>query len=321
MVKKVLSEYFKYLKNYPKKERFLQFIWHGGEPLLMGVEWFEKVFELQRQMNKKNYPIYNSIQTNGTLLNQKWIDFFKKNNVFLGISLDGPKFVNDIYRKDKKDKSVFNKIMNSVDLLNKNKVLYSVLSVITDENYKYSQEIIEFFNTLQGLKYVDFLPGFDSTNNKVYLNVGNYAKFLKEVNMNQNRKFEVRFLDDIKTKVLGKCSVTSIGCEFGGACGQMHFITKDGDMYPCVTLPIIPGLKMGNINTNTLQECLDSDNFKSFKKRYAKVDDKCLKCEHANICRAGCAARREIVTGFGKSNLDFYCVARKNILNILKKPL
>lgn len=318
IIGQTLIEYITELEKYPKDERFLVFVWHGGEPLLLGIEFYTMALRLQKAINKSNYPIHNIIQTNGLLIDDEWLDFFKENNIYVGISLDGPKKVCDKYRFDKDKKSVFDKVMKAVNLLEKHEIDYSILSVVTDETCSFSNEMVGFFNRFPSLKYVDFLPGFYATKNKNYLNLKNYNEFLKEIYSNKKRKFKIRFFEDIESKLSKKKSDYSIGCEVGGACGTLHFVTKTGEVYPCVNLPIIEELRMGNIMEG-LNACINSKKFIEFQKRYNDISKECKNCEVFNVCKAGCATRRNAVSKTGNNNLDFYCAARKNIIKEIAK--
>ena len=111
--------------------------WQGGEPTLMGIDFYRRAIELQERYRKPGMTFENTIQTNGTLLNDEWCQFFKENNFLVGISIDGPREFHDSYRVDKKGKGTFDRVMCGLRLLQKHGVEYNVLTTINRINAEY----------------------------------------------------------------------------------------------------------------------------------------------------------------------------------------
>lgn len=133
----------KYLSENPAHE--VCFIWQGGEPLLAGLSFFEKVIYYQQKFNVKNKIIKNIIQTNATLINNKWASFLKKNNFLVGVSLDGPEHIHDIYRKNNLHAGSFINVMKGIRKLQDFRVDVNILCTVNNFNYLYPDEVYNFF--------------------------------------------------------------------------------------------------------------------------------------------------------------------------------
>jgi uncharacterized protein len=155
MSDEVLKAYItKYITSKPAPE--VSFSWQGGEPTLLGLDFFRKVIEYQRPfMNQKK--IINSLQTNGTLLNDEWCRFLKKHKFLVGISLDGPKEIHDRYRRDRGGRGTFNKVMRGLKLLQKHGVEYNVMATVAKETAYKPLEVYRFFKD-QGVEFIQFAP-------------------------------------------------------------------------------------------------------------------------------------------------------------------
>jgi len=140
----------------------VEFIWHGGEPLLAGIEFYRKAVEYQLEWKQRNRSISNFVQTNATLLNSEWADFFSENNFLVGVSLDGPKEFHDSYRLYPSKKGSHNEVMNGIELLRKVGIFNGVICSISSFSYKYPRQIFNFFISrdikklkFSGLKNID----------------------------------------------------------------------------------------------------------------------------------------------------------------------
>jgi len=136
----------KYIESYIQAQPVSEvlFTWHGGETLLRDISFYKKVLFFQRKYGRGR-KIDNSLQTNGTLLNDEWCKFFKDNNFLIGISIDGPEHCHDIYRKNKGGKETFKQVLRGIELLQKHGIEFNTLSVINDYNVDYPIEIYNFF--------------------------------------------------------------------------------------------------------------------------------------------------------------------------------
>ena len=134
----------------------VEFVWQGGEPTLLGIDFFKRVIELQKQFAGAK-TITNALQTNGTLLTDEWCAFLKKHNFMVGISLDGPKEIHDRYRRDRKGTGSFDQVMHGLKLLQKHKVEYNVLACVARETARNPLDVYRFFKS-QGVEFIQFSP-------------------------------------------------------------------------------------------------------------------------------------------------------------------
>lgn len=327
-VKLVLKRYADYLKNLPEEERFLTIVWHGGEPLFAGIDFFKDVVKVQKELSEEfGLKFNNGIESNGTLINNKWADFLKDNNFVIGISLDGPDFVHDIHRRGRDNVSSFSKTLRGINILEEKDIPFSVLSVISDKNYLHYKEMLNFFIKFKNLRYVDFLPCYDPNGKVEYLSSENYGSFLVStfeewMKLGGPEVLKIRFFEDLMLKISRKVKKnTLIGCELMGRCGEIQYVTEDGDLYPCVTLPQKTELKLGNLCQSNFETAINSKNYSDFKNKFNSIHTDCKSCSLLSICKAGCATRRFYHPNKESTGKDYYCLARKMIINKIKQHL
>ncbi len=155
MTDEVLSAYIRnYIRSQPTPA--VEFVWQGGEPTLLGIDFFKRVVELQRPFARQK-TIMNSLQTNGTLLTDEWCAFLKKYNFMVGISLDGPKEIHDRYRRDRKGNGTFDRVMQGLRLLQKHKVEYNVLACVARDTATRPLDVYRFLKA-QGVEFIQFTP-------------------------------------------------------------------------------------------------------------------------------------------------------------------
>ena len=132
--------------------------WQGGEPTLMGIDFYRRAIELQEKYRKPGMTFENTMQTNGTLLNDEWCRFFKENNFLIGISIDGPRELHDAYRVDKKGEGSFDRVMKGLRLLQKHGVEYNVLTTVNRINADYPLEVYRFLRDEARTDWIQFIP-------------------------------------------------------------------------------------------------------------------------------------------------------------------
>jgi uncharacterized protein len=325
-VREVIKGYCAYLRDFPKDERFLTIIWHGGEPLLVGIEFYRQILEIQKEYKEKySVRFANGIETNGTLITEEWADFLKENDFFIGVSLDGSKSVHDIHRKGKNDKSSFYKSLKGINLLENKRIPFSILSVVTNKNYKFYKETLDFFLSFKNLRYADFLPGYDPEGNTEHLSPKNYGKFLESLFdywlvKGGSTRLKIRYFEDLILKISSKITKnTPIGCEIMGRCGEIQYITEEGDLYPCVALPQKEDLRLGNFHEQSFDKMMHSRNYLNFQEKFNDIHEDCRVCALFPICKGGCAARRFYQPNKKLDGKDYYCSARKKIISKITK--
>lgn len=271
----------------------IAFAFQGGEPLLAGLDYFEHFVKRVKEKNKLNSAIYYSVQTNGTLVTDEWAQFFHENNVLVGLSLDG-NFDNNCFRVDEKRENVFYKVMNTAKKLERFKVDFNILTVLTGKCADNIDEIYHFFKN-KGFKYLQFIPCLrpfgDKSESELYMTNGQYADFLIKCfnyyvkDYVRGEYTSVRYFDNIVHQFLGNPT------EQCGVCGHcMHqFVAEgNGNIYPC-DFYCVDECLLGNINNenesfDTLAHC---EKAISFLKESLAVEEKCKSCKFYPICRGG----------------------------------
>ncbi|MCF7885254.1 MAG: anaerobic sulfatase maturase [Candidatus Marinimicrobia bacterium] len=297
-----------------QSEGHLNFGWQGGEPTLMGLDFFKRAIELQDKFD--NVKFGNSIQTNGLLLNQDWARFLSQNNFLVGLSIDGKKHVHDKYRKDKDGKGTWGKVKNNAEMLLANDVEVNSLSAVTDYSVNYPQETYDFLKDI-GFKYMQFIPiveqgreGKKATSFSV--SGEKYGKFLcrifdlwKDDFTHGQPTTSIRFFDAVFHKYVGK---EPPECFLKKECGGYIVVEHDGDVYPCDFF-VGPDWKLGNIAEKNMLEMLNSDKQKRFGELKLELADQCKNCKWMKICRGGCTKDR--IKDPRDENLSHFCQAYK----------
>jgi len=280
---------------------YVEFVWHGGEPLLMGIHFYEEVVELQKKFKRENQVIMNSIATNGTLISQEWVDFFKANDFHVGVSLDGPPEVHNANRIFKSGQGSFEQMMRGIRLLKENGVEFGVLAVITKETVRLgAKRFLDFFIE-NGIFNIGILP------QKPALNMGRtdalprdeFEKFVIELfdywYSLDDPRIEIRELDAILDRIFGAESKI---CIFGGDCrGKILAIAPNGDVYPCDEFMFDDRYKLGNVREQTFEEMLNPTNPKLIRIGLEDLETKkSISCKYSKICNNGCPKDRYVLS-------------------------
>lgn len=303
-LEKLISEAINYSEGGP-----CIFSWQGGEPLLAGIEFFKKVIEYQKKYGKSGQKISNSIQTNGTLINEEWIKLFKEYNFFIGISLDGPREIHNYYRKDFRGKGSFNRVMEGLSLLKKDVVEFNILSTIGKETSKYPEKIFNFFLSNQ-LHFIQFIPAVDRDIKKKKMadfsvqpdEYGNFLCKIFDMWWNDGNPYvSIRLFDNILEILLG---IETSSCMFKSECGSYVVVEANGDVYPCDFF-VHKEWKLGNIWENSFAELFEKVKLK-FGKLKRLSPEKCRNCQWNFICNNGCLWFRWVKNG-NLEDIDYFC--------------
>ena len=290
------------------------FAFQGGEPTIIGPDFFKKLIEYEKTYNTGKIQINNAIQTNGMLINDEWAEFFSANNFLVGISLDGPKDIHDANRFDARNKGSFSRVMNAVDLFNKHKVEYNILTVVNSYTARHISKIYTFFKK-NGFKYLQFIPCLDPFdenpgNNDFSLTPARYTYFLNTLfdlwheDINKGEMISIRYFDNLVGMAMG---YPPESCGMSGQCVCYYVIEANGGVYPC-DFYVIDRWYLGNIKDDGFEELRQKDAALEFINVSKHADPKCLECKWANFCRGGCRRNREPFID-GKPVLNYYCSA------------
>lgn len=269
----------------------VEFIWHGGEPLLAGIEFYQKAIVYEIEWIKKGKEIVNSIQTNGVLIDELWISFLAENNFTVSISLDGPQHLHDASRYDKLGRGSYFSVSKAINLLKEASLLTDVICCVGSHNYHYPGELFDFL-IKEGAKRIKFLQvqGRGQLGRLLPNSISGkqYATFLIEILERwlelDDPSIDVRELTSIVNVLLGG---EAKECMFSGNCHNYFTIYPNGQIYGCDSLPQIEKFNFGSI-TDTLKDIHSSFNYQRFCSREKQIRDQCSKCDWFSVCRGGC---------------------------------
>ena len=310
------------------KDKETHFIWHGGEPLLMGKEFYEMVVEAEREMGE-GYTITNSIQSNGTLLTPEMADFFKEYEFHIGLSLDGPAEIHDRTRPYKDGRKSFRNVLRAVKLARSRKIGGGVIAILNRVSIGHLEELYDFFKENQiGLKFNPLIRSGRARENYDGLSITP-----KEYGEAMIRLFEMWFYDpahkdgvkvmiDPFDAVIGNIITgRPQGCNYSESC-RNNFISigPTGAVYPCGRFDGIPEFYMGNINDDKVGDMLASPIHVKLKERSAETVKGCSPCKYKKICNAGCMHNAYMVDGDAMGK-DYYCAGYKKLFGHIEKTL
>ena len=299
-------------KAFLEAEEYCAFGFQGGEPTLAGLDFYQRQIELEKKYNRNNIYVANSIQTNGYAVDEAWARFFAENHFLVGLSLDGPREINDLLRKDRKGGGSYDRIMNTVRLFDEYGVQYNILTVVSKPVAKNAKKVYRFFkqHNFRYLQFNECIDPFQGDKGAYALTAGDYAKFLKEIfdeyykDFKANDYVSIRNLDNYVRMVYGERPES---CGMCGHCTPYFLIEANGDVFPC-DFYVLDRYYMGNINEKTYAALYGAENIRRFVEESKYVREECRACKWYKICRGGCKRYREPFTD-GKPGLNKLCRA------------
>jgi len=324
----------------------VDFVWQGGEPTLLGIDFFKRVIELQKRFSGAK-TINNSLQTNGTLLTDEWCAFLKKHNFMVGISLDGPKEIHDRYRRDRKGAGSFDQVMQGLKLLQKHNVEYNVLACVASETAHKPLDVYRFFKS-QGVEFIQFSPVVerlpDSSSTEIGLRLAGpvsledskehtevtpwsvipeeYGDFLIAIYEEWVRHdVGTVFVMNFEWALNAWIGNPSPVCVHAKQCGRSVVMEHNGDVYTCDHC-VYPQYKLGNIRTNKLSDMVD----KSLQSDFGVAKETalprwCRECDVLAACQGGCPKHRFMTTYYDEPGLHYLCEGYKKFFLHIRKYL
>jgi uncharacterized protein len=289
------------------------FAWQGGEPTLLGLDFFEKALMLQKKFCRPGMVIRNTVQTNGTLLTDRWCDFFRKNHVLVGISIDGPREMHDAYRTDPSGNGSFDRVMQGLSLLKKHHVEFNVLCAVHRGNGDHPLEVYRFFRDSLGAGFIQFIPVVErdsSTGAVTPLSVrpAQFGRFMTGVFDEWVRHDVARVYVQLFDAALATWYGEPPGvCVFSPTCGHAMVIEHTGDIYSCDHFVDRDHL-LGNIMTDSLEELVISPRQLQFgKNKQETLPEYCRTCRFLFACRGECPKNRFTSAPDGEQGLNYLC--------------
>lgn len=317
ILERLLFEFF----QVPQRKYVI--IWHGGEPLLAGIPFYEDVLSLQEEMVERfkiKGKVTNCIQTSGVLIDENWVNFIKVSGIKPGFSVDGPSIVHDAHRFYPDGHGSLSDTIRSIELLRSRGVRIGAGAVINKDSLKHPLEVFEFLrNHFTGF---DFSPCFETVaeggSSSYGISAEEYASFVKTVFLHWWRiddpairvKSFVRYVEAALGKTPEVCSMSS-------GCNRFLSVDGNGDVYPCGRFAGLPELYLGNITQISFEDIRASKAYIDYLGNAQYIPKECYDCRWKFACNNGCAALRytEQGTFLPKSPL---CEATQDILNFVQ---
>ena len=294
------------------------FGWQGGEPLLMGLDFFRRAVALQDKHRKPGMRVVNALQTNGTLLDDAWCRFFREHDFLVGLSLDGPREAHDAYRADKGGRPTFDRVMAGLALLREHGVEFNILATVHAANADRPIEVYRFLRDEVDARFIQFIPivqregGGVSARSVVAEQFGRFliAVFDEWVRRDVGRVF-VQIFDVALAAWVGAPPGL---CVFDETCGNALVLEHNGDLYACDHF-VDPHYRLGNILQTPLVDLVGSERQRRFglDKRDA-LPETCRVCEVRFVCNGGCPKNR-------LQGLNYLCEGYKAFFQHVDGPM
>ncbi len=341
-----------YIKQLIESQRVqeVNIAWQGGEPTLMGLDFFKRTVELADKYKKPGQNILHTMQTNGTKLDDEWCAFFKEHDFLIGLSVDGPKEIHDTYRVNKGGAGSFDQVMRGLDFLKKHGVEFNILCTVHAANAEHPLELYRFFRDELGANFIQFIPIIERVNEALlplanvgwserdggerplYLQTGNLVT-KRSVGRGQYGRFLNTIFDEWIQRDVGTIYVqlfdVTLGswmnqhslCVFSPTCGNALALEHNGDLYACDHY-VEPDYLLGNIQETHMIELVASEQQRKFgRDKLDTLPQYCLDCEVRFACHGGCPKNRFTHTPDGEPGLNYLCPSYKLFFTHVAKPM
>jgi uncharacterized protein len=301
---------------------FVTLAWQGGEPTLMGLDFFRRSLEVEREALPEAWQVERTIQTNGTLLDDEWATFLAENNILVGLSIDGPRELHDVYRHDGAGQSVFEKVESAARLLQRHGAQFNVLCTINAANVGHPLDVYRYFRDELGARYLQFIPiveietppSGDAAGTVTDRSVGAlaYGEFLSAIFdewvRNDVGEMFVQFFDGVLAAYLRGYSSL---CVLRPTCGEGVALEHNGDVYSCDHF-VDPPYLLGNIMQTPIGELVRSEKQRAFgEAKRETLPRYCRECEFLFACNGECPKNRILLTPDGEPGLNWLCEGLK----------
>lgn len=325
--------------------------WQGGEPTLMGLEFFQRSIELVEKYRRTGMEIQHTMQTNGTKLDMDWCQFLRENKFLVGLSLDGPREMHDAYRVDKGGAGTFDRVMQAAQLMQQEDVDFNILCTVHAGNAGSPREVYHFFRDRVKTQYIQFIPiveratvetldlanqGWGTTNKHqrpLYVQEGDLVTE-RSVSSKGWGEFLIVIFNEWVRRDVGKVFVQMFDaalaswvgapaamCIFAETCGDALALEHNGDLYSCDHF-VEPKYYLGNIKQEHMLTLVASDQQQKFgMDKLDTLPKYCLECEVRFACHGECPRNRFILTPDGEPGLNYLCAGYRAFFNHIDRPM
>ena len=331
MSDEVLEEY---IRQYLEAQQVPQatVAWQGGEPTMMGLDFFRRSIELEEKYKKPGTTIEHTIQTNATLLDDEWCEFFRENNYLVGISIDGPRELHDIYRRDKGGNPTFDRVMRGLELLRKHGVDFNILCTVHAANVDHPLEVYRFFRNELGAEFILFIAIVERDNETGFQEGDKVTG--RSVRPERYGDFLIGVFDEWVRRDVGEVFVQIFDvslanwvgespgiCVFSPTCGGALVMEHNGDVYSCDHF-VEPNYLLGNIMETPMLELVTSHAQRKFgRDKLDALPTYCRECEVLFACHGTCPKNRFTKTPEGEPGLNYLCAGYKAFFKHIDRPM
>jgi uncharacterized protein len=330
----------------------VQVAWQGGEPTLMGLDFFQRSIDLVERHRKPGTTVEYTIQTNGTLIDDAWAAFFKQHNFLVGISIDGPAAMHDAYRVDKGGQPTLDKVMRGLGFLQQYGVEYNTLTTLHHANADYPAEVYRFLRDQCGSRFQQYIPIIERLpsdlitespiqpipwsswrDRPLYTQTGESVTE-RSVTAEQYGRFLIGVFEEWVRRDVGTVYVQMFDvalanwvgepsglCVHSQTCGLALALEHNGDLYSCDHF-VEPAYRLGNIAETPMIELIASPQQKKFgQDKFDALPRYCLECDVRFACHGGCPKDRFILTPDGEPGLNYLCAGYKLFFHHVDQPM
>lgn len=306
--------------------------WQGGEPTLMGLDFFRRAMAVERTCLKPGQSVENTLQTNGILIDAEWCRFLRDNRFLVGLSLDGPRHLHDAYRKDKAGNPTFDRVVESVRLMQQHGVDFNILCTVNAANSRHPLDVYRFFRDELKAQYLQFIPVVERDNADG--NQQGAAVTDRTVPAEAYGAFLNAIFDEWVTRDVGAMFVpffdavlasyvygTSSVCVLRPTCGDALALEHTGDLYACDHF-VEPAHLLGNIMETPLTALVAGERQQAFgQAKTAALPGQCRACRWLFTCHGECPKNRLLTTGDGEPGLNWLCEGLKAFFAHTETPM
>lgn len=296
------------------------FNWHGGEPLVLGKDFFRQVLALEQEYGDGRI-INNTIQTNGTLIDREWAEIFRRGNFLTGISIDGPGEIHDRFRRDRRGGPTLDKVLQGISILKEVGAEFNTMSTINKVSEGKGRDVYRFLKSI-GSRFMQFMPVMEHVKDGLIVppdtpgaemapwsvsDVG-FGQFMCDI-FDEWVRHDVGqyFVGHFDAALARWCGMQPGTCAYAETCGGNAVIEHNGDVYMCDHF-VYPEYRLGNIQTDSLKDMLSSERMIRFGiAKRTSLPDKCRSCRWRGLCNGECPKHRFSATDIGEPGLNALC--------------
>jgi uncharacterized protein len=314
-----------YLESQPGPEG--TFAWQGGEPTLMGLDFYRTALRFQQDYARPGQRVTNTFQTNGILLDDAWCEFFHQHHVLVGLSLDGPQALHDAYRGDKAGRGTFARVMQAVARLRKHQVEFNILACVHAANAGQPLAVYRFLRDRVGARFIQFIPIVGCAPDRTQATASS-------VSATQYGEFLIAIFDEWVRQDVGQVFVQVFDvalaawlgyrpglCIFEETCGAALVMEHTGDVYACDHF-VDAAHRLGNLQDTPLLALVNAPQQQQFGlSKRDSLPRTCRECPVRFVCHGGCPKNRFLITPDGEPGLNYLCAGYRAFFTHIDRPM